>query len=99
LLRPALQARLDDQRDIKTQGLAATGMIRSVKWATNRGQTSWTYTVEFQVPGAECLTVFNFAVVGSWFRPPKPSFKQGESVAIHYREKWPSLAVIDALVK
>jgi hypothetical protein len=65
----------------------------------NRGQTSWTYTVEFQMPGSEHLTVFDFAAVGSWLRPPKPAFKEGDSVAIHYREQWPSLAVIDALVK
>jgi hypothetical protein len=99
MVRPAMEALIEDQRDIKNNGVPATGVIKSVRKSTNRGATQWIFSVEFEAAGHTKPTVFEFAVVTPWLRSPMPALVEGESVAIHYREKWPSLAVIDALVK
>jgi len=99
MARPAMEALTADQRDIKSNGVPATGAIKSATKSTNRGVTQWIFSVEFEAAGHTKPTAFEFAVVTSWLRSPMPALAEGESVAIHYREKWPSLAVIDALVK
>jgi hypothetical protein len=65
MVRPAMEALIADQRDIKNNGVPATGVIKSIRRSTNRGVTQWIFSVEFEVAGHADPTVFQFAVVTS----------------------------------
>jgi hypothetical protein len=51
MARPAMEALIADQRDIKNNGVPATGIIKSVRKSTNRGLTQWIFSVEFDATG------------------------------------------------
>ena len=92
----------EDQRDILRHGVAGTGVVTSItSGSLPRGAGRlWTITVQFEAPGREGPVTFQTQAAGAFWFTPKlvRDLNQGQSVPIHYREKWPSLAVIDAAV-
>lgn len=90
-----------DERDIRDHGIAAQGQVIEIRCTQGGRNRIWIVTVEFRVP--ERTEPVHFQVM----RPdtisgiPKPlrTLNQGQTVPIHYRQKWPSLAVIDELVR
>jgi hypothetical protein len=92
----------EDQKDILRHGVSGTGIVTSItSGPLPRGAGRlWTITVRFEPPGHEGPITFQAQAAGVFWFTPKlvRDLNQGQSVAIHYREKWPSLAVIDAAV-
>jgi hypothetical protein len=92
----------EDQRDIMRHGVAGTGVVTSIESGPlPRGAgRMWTIVVQFEAPGHGGPVSFQTQVGAVfWFTPRLVRhLREGQSVPIHYREKWPSLAVIDAAV-
>jgi hypothetical protein len=96
-----LRAQRQDNKDILTHGLPATGTVVGIRNQATRGGQVWTITVEFSVPDHPEPVRFETQIAQSlWFRKPRDirDLAEGQTVAIHYREKWPSLAVVDQFV-
>jgi hypothetical protein len=88
-------------RDILEHGVPAIGTVVGIRNFTTRGGRQWIVTVEFAVPNHPEPVRFETGMAGSFNSTPKPlrNVLEGQSVALHYREKWPSLAVIDEFVR
>ena len=96
------RAKRDDERDILAHGRATTGTIVAVdEVAGPKGGKFWKVTVEFTVPDQPDPVRFYITSPESGLSKTAKqiaAFCQGQKVPVHYREKWPSLAVIDDLV-
>jgi hypothetical protein len=92
----------EDQKDILRHGISGRGVVASITCGPlPRGAGRlWTITVRFEPPGHDGAVTFDTqAAAAFWFTPRLVrGLAEGQPVAIHYREKWPSLAVIDAAV-
>jgi hypothetical protein len=90
-----------DNTDILKNGIPVTGTVVRIRSHTTRGGQVWTITVEFSVPDHPEPVRFDTQIAQSlWFRKPRQmkDLAEGQTVAVHYREKWPSLAVVDQFV-
>lgn len=96
-----LTAKREDEQDIMTHGRTATGTVVAVdKVALGKGH-AWKITVEFPVP--EQLTPVRFEQIVPQNVFSKASrlaraLNPGQTVTLHYREKWPTLAIVDNLI-
>ena len=91
-----------DHKDIMEHGHAATGTVVAVKRDAIRGGWMWTLTIEFTVPDRSDPVRFEAQASQAFFLHVPQRVKelpQGQSVAVHYRDKWPSLAVIDSFAQ
>jgi hypothetical protein len=96
----AARSQRQNQRDILQHGRAAIGTVVSIRTQPIRGGQQWIVTVEFIAPDHPEPVRFDSFFSGTFWFTPKPvrDLREGQSVALHYREKWPSLAVIDDFV-
>jgi hypothetical protein len=96
-----IRARKLELADIMKRGVAATGTITGItSYPLPKGGTGWAVTVEFRVPNRGepvRVTWKTVSLLGS--KPPKAieHLAEGAAIAVHYLQKWPSLAVIDGL--
>lgn len=93
-----------DERDIRDHGIATQGRVVEIRRLDGEGggrTRLWIVTVEFTVPERTEPVHFQMMRPGSTSEPPKEwrNLNEGQLVPIHYRQKWPSLAVIDELVR
>ena len=97
----AKRSQREDVRDILEHGVRTTGTVVGIRSFTTRGGRQWIVTVEFAVPDHPEPVRFETVMVGLFNSPPKQlrNVLEGQSVALHYREKWPSLAVVDNFVR
>ena len=91
----------EDVRDILEHGVPAIGTIVGIRNFPIRGGRQWIVTLEFAAPDHPEPVRFEAVMVGSFNSTPKPlrNVLEGQSVALHYRKKWPSLAVVDEFVR
>jgi hypothetical protein len=98
-----MKAKRDDDRDILNHGKAAMGTVVAVDEIKGpRGGTMWKVTVEYFVPDQpDPVRTELIAPDIAWTKTIKriQDLCPGQKVALHYREKWPSLAVIDEFVR
>jgi len=97
-----IRAKRDDERDILTHGKAVIGTVIAVDEVKGpRGGPIWKVTIEYIVPDQpDPVRTELMAPEIAWTKTIKriQDLNPGQKVALHYREKWPSLAVIDDLV-
>jgi hypothetical protein len=97
-----MRAKRDNGRDILARGKAAVGTVIAVDEVTDpQGGSIWKVTIEYTVPDQpDPIRTELVAPEIAWTKTIKriQDLSPGHKVALHYREKWPSLAVIDDLV-
>jgi hypothetical protein len=96
-----ITAKREDEQDIMTHGRTATGTVVAVdEIALGKGH-AWKITVEFPVPEQSAPVRFEQIVPQNVFSKLSRLARElnpGQTVTLHYREKWPTLAIIDNLI-
>lgn len=96
------RAKREDEHDILVHGRAAIGTVIAVDEIAIRGGLAWKITVEYTVSDQPSpVRLEMMAPKIAWTRNIKriQDLNPGQKVAVHYREQWPSLAVIDDFVR
>ena len=91
-----------DEQDIMAHGRATLGTVIAVDEVSGpRGGHFWKVTVEFTIPDQpDPVRIELTAPEIAWTKTVKriQALNPGQKVPMHYREQWPTLAVIDDLV-
>jgi hypothetical protein len=97
-----IRAKREDEQDIMGHGRATIGTVTRVEEVpASRAGTIWKVTVEFTVPDkTDPVRVELMAPTVAWTKRIQriQDLCPGQKVSLHYREKWPSLAILDELV-
>ena len=100
MLVGGLKAKREDEQDIMTHGRTATGTVVAVDEVALGNGHAWKITVEFIVPEQSAPIRFEQIVPQNILSNVSRLARElypGETVTLHYREKWPTLAIIDNL--
>jgi hypothetical protein len=98
-----MRAQREDQRDILTHGKAAVAtVISALEIRGQRTALVWKVTIEYPIPDRPSPVRVDLMVPeGGWTTKANKRVQDltlGDKVAVHYREKWPSIVVVDDLV-